>query len=66
MQNETADSLNKEIASMYRKHANKLRAIARYMQDRVRRESTLEIAKSYDRLAEWYRNLRNTYRSKPH
>ena len=51
---------------MYRKHANKLRSIARYMQDRVRRESTLEIAKSYDRLAEWYRNLRNTYRSKPH
>ena len=46
--------LKDEILSMYRKHANSLRALAAEMEDQTRRESMLELAKAYDAIADRY------------
>jgi hypothetical protein len=49
--------LKDEIVSMYRKHATSLRALAAQMSDEARRESMLELAKAYDRIADRYQNM---------
>jgi hypothetical protein len=42
---------------MYRKHANSLRALAAEISDETRRESMVELAKAYDRIADRYQNM---------
>ena len=49
--------LKHEIVSMYRKHANTLRTLAVEIRDETRRESMLELAKAYDRIADRYENM---------